>query len=226
MKKLIITESERRNILKSHGSIILEQSATDKLKAIQSALGTTGDAIIGPDTTKRIVDTLKSSPTKSDFTCVTNNPNKKSVAFDDEKVGYQIGEFVFDKLGNYYDVKDSATKNTYTCSGTTIQTSKHGNIESGTPKVDNTGVIKSQISNLRNQERDDDFIVKSLLTKYTKEEILKADSNLKSILDKTESKPGETQKPPVDMSKREESGENYNETTIKNLGKQQFYTGG
>jgi hypothetical protein len=244
MRKLIISESERKNILRQHGSLILEQSASEKLRLIQIALGAEGDKVIGPDTTKKIVSTLQSAPkTSGDFGCVANLKNDEVVTIINQKgektenkvevidmtmkgadgkttggMEYQIGEILFKPNGTYFDLNQPNTPLKYTCSGTTIQTSNHGNIEKGSQKVDNTETIKTQISNLRNQERDDDFIVKSLLTKYTKEEILKADPNLKSILDKTESKPGETQKPAVDMSKREESGETFDETTIKNLG--------
>jgi hypothetical protein len=189
MRRLIITESEKRNILRQHSSLILEQSAAEKLQQIQTALGTSGDKVIGPDTTNRIVKALDGLPKKtttSEFSCVTNHPSKKRVAYDDEKSGFQIGELVFDKTGNYYDVKDESKKYTYKCDGTTIETSNNGKIEGTEVKKDNTSEIKSKIEQYRDKmERSNEEIVKALSGKYSSEEIIKADPSLEPLVNKT-----------------------------------------
>lgn len=189
MRRLIITESEKRNILRQHSSLILEQSAAEKLQQIQTALGTSGDKVIGPDTTNRIVKALEGLPKKtttSEFGCVTNHPSKKRVAYDDEKSGFQIGELVFDKSGNYYEVKDESKKYTYKCSGTTIETSNNGKIEGTEVKKDNTSEIKSKIEQYRDKmELSNEEIVKALSGKYSSEEIIKADPSLEPLVNKT-----------------------------------------
>lgn len=196
-RRLIITESERNNILRKHG-IILEQedelNATEMLRAIQNSVGTKADVIIGPDTTKKIVGALKELPKTSsfDFTCVTNHPNKKRVAYDDEKTGFQIGDLVFDKSGNYYNVKDETKKYTYKCNGTVIETSNDGNIE-GEVKKDNTDTIKYEINKFRKYDGlDDQSIIDKLLKTYNKDEIKKAvtgDDKMIELLDKTPESP-------------------------------------
>lgn len=210
MKRLIITESERNNILRKHG-IILEQedelNATEMLKSIQKSVGTSADAKIGPDTTKKIVSTLGGLPkTSSDFTCVTNHPNKKRVAYDDEKTGFQIGDLVFDKSGNYYNVKDETKKYTYKCNGAVIETSNDGKIE-GEVKKDNTEAIKNDIRKLRKFEQlEDPAIIDRLMKTYKKEEIMKAVEGDNKMIELLNQKP--------DTPKSSESSVTTTSTTI------------
>ena len=222
MRKLIITESEKRNILRQHSSLILEQSAAEKLAQIQTALGTRGDKVIGPDTTNRIVKSLEGVPkTTGDFTCITNLKNDEMVAITNTKgektednvevndmtmkgadgkttggMEYQIGELSFKGDGTYVDLNNPNKQLTYTCSSGVIQTSNHGNIEKGSQKVDNTKEIKSKIEQYRDQmELSDDAIVKTLLKKYSAEDIVKADPTLSSLVNKPgTSQPETTQK--------------------------------
>jgi hypothetical protein len=193
MRKLIISESEKRNILKVHG-IIKEQdenlSAAEMLAKIQTKLGTSDDRIIGPKTTEAIVNVLQGT-SSFDFSCVTNHPNKKRVAYDDDTTGFQIGDLVFDKKGNYYNVKDETKKYTYKCSGTTIQTSNDKDITSETKK-DNTEEIKKFITQLVGMEGDDEQLKNALLKRnYSKEDIIKADPSLERLFGttSTETKP-------------------------------------
>lgn len=223
MRKLIITESEKRNILRQHGSLILEQSAAEKLAQIQTALGTSGDKIIGPDTTKRIVSALQGLPKESgDFTCVTNLKNDEIVTITNSKgektednvevidmtmkgadgkttggMEYQIGEILFKPNGTYFDLNQPNTPIKYTCSAGVIQTSNHGNIEKGSQKVDNTKEIESKIKQYRDDmELSNEVIVKTLLKKYSAEDIIKADASLEPLVNKTGTtvKPETTQK--------------------------------
>lgn len=155
MKKLIITESERRQILGLHKSRINEELSTfEMIQKIQSAVGTNPDGIIGPDTSKKIVSKLKELGTAKDYSCITNLQNGTFVIMTDtnntktEKVvevnqridgsnEYQIGDLVFQKNGTYEDLTkistDTSQKNifTYSCDTNKIVTSNHGTIEKG-----------------------------------------------------------------------------------------------
>jgi hypothetical protein len=195
MKRFIITENERKNILKSHG-ILKEQddsnlSATDMLDKIQSSLGTSNDVIIGPQTTKLIVSALQGTSSTSDFSCVTKYPNKQVVEYEDGKYGYKINNLIFDRSGNYWAENDLTTKYTYKCNGTTIQTSNHKDITSETKK-DNTEEIKKFIAQLVGMEGDDEELKNALLKRnYSKEDIIKADPSLERLFGttSTETKP-------------------------------------
>lgn len=204
MRRLIITESEKRNILEQHSSLILEQSAADKLQQIQTALGTRGDKVIGPDTTNRIVKALEGVPkTTGDFTCITNLKNDEMVTITNTKgektednvevndmtmkgadgkttggVEIQIGELSFKGDGSYVDLNSPNKQLTYTCSSGIIQTSNHGSIEKSADKKDNTSEINSKIKQYKDMEFSDEEIVNKLLQKYSSEEIAKADSSL------------------------------------------------
>jgi hypothetical protein len=198
MKRVIISESDRKNILRAHGILKEEESLTpaQMLQKIQGAVGAKlQDAIIGPDTASKIADALKDVPnetvTKFDFSCVKGNTNKKTLSdFDDETEkaifkGYQIGNLVFDKVGTYYDIKDPNTKYKYSCVGTTISTEKHENIkqdqtigtESQKGKEES---LKSEINRLKNFEGvTNEYIVNILKQKnYSDEDIMKADPAL------------------------------------------------
>jgi hypothetical protein len=59
MKRLIITEEERRNILLKHGSkSVLTEAAKDDVIAIQKSLGLTADGVAGPKTVSSILTKL------------------------------------------------------------------------------------------------------------------------------------------------------------------------
>ena len=59
MKRLIITEDERRNILLKHGSkSFLNEGSKDDVVAIQKSLGLTTDGIAGPKTVSAIISKL------------------------------------------------------------------------------------------------------------------------------------------------------------------------
>jgi peptidoglycan hydrolase-like protein with peptidoglycan-binding domain len=71
MKRLIITEEERRSILLKHGSqSLINEAADSDVVAIQTKLGVTADGIAGPKTVKAILTKLGGSPTP-DVTTVT-----------------------------------------------------------------------------------------------------------------------------------------------------------
>ena len=111
--------------------------------------------------------------------------------YEDGIVGFKIGDLVFDKKGNYYNVKDETKKYTYKCSGTTIQTSNDGDITSETKK-DNTEEIKKFIAQLVGMEGDDEQLKNALLKRnYSKEDIIKADPSLERLFGTTspETKP-------------------------------------
>ena len=191
MKRIIITESERKNILKSHG-VILEQTAAEMLAAIQTAINTNPDKKIGPDTTSKLVSALQGVSTTSgfDWTCVKSNKNKKPITvFDDTKEetvfkGYQIGDLVFEKSGNYYESNNESTKFKYSCDGNMIVTDNHGKISDTEVKKDNTESIKNFIANYEDEHTPQE-ISKSLLKKYTKEEIIKANPSYESVLNQS-----------------------------------------
>lgn len=158
MKKIIITESEKNEILKLHKTTINEElSSFEMLKQIQRAIKTNPDGKIGPDTTKKLVDVLSSikEPIKVfDYSCVRNNNHIEIIDMTwSDKEGktqggmeYQLGDLLFKPNGTYFDLGvDPNKKLNYTCSGTTIQTSNHGNIEkenktSGST-IDNSKVV-------------------------------------------------------------------------------------
>lgn len=158
MKKLIITESEKNEILKLHKTIINEElSSFEMLQQIQRAIKTYPDGVIGPDTTKKLVDVLSSikEPEKVfDYGCVRNNNHIEVIDMTwTDKEGktqggmeYQLGELLFKPNGTYFDLGiDPNKKLSYSCSGTTIQTSNHGNIEKENKTsgsiVDNSKVV-------------------------------------------------------------------------------------
>lgn len=165
MKRLIISESERKDILRKHGTVIYEQTADEKLRQIQQALGTSGDKVIGPDTTKKIVDALKSVP-KEDFGCVSNLKNEDKITYVNKKetfevevidmtmtgsdgkptggMEYQIDDILFKPNGTYFDLNQPNTPLKYNCNGTTIQTSNHGNFEKVNPEVSSDGEKKDE----------------------------------------------------------------------------------
>ena len=194
MKRFTITESERNNILRKHGILLKEElSAADMLAAIQTAINTNPDKKIGPDTTSKLVSALGGLPkTTGDFSCVKNNKNmQRKVEYDDNEnpifKGFQIGDLVFDKSGNYYNVKDETKKYTYKCNGTVIETSNDGKIE-GEVKKDNTNVIKNDIKRMRAMDEvSDEEIITTLMKTYKKDEIMnavKGDTKMEEILNK------------------------------------------
>jgi hypothetical protein len=142
MRKLILTESEKNEILRLHKiSINEELSSFEMLQQIQRAIKTNPDGVIGPDTTKKLVDVLSSikEPEKVfDYGCVRNNNHIEVIDMTwTDKGGktqggieYQLGDLLFKPNGSYFDLGvDPNKKLSYTCSASTIQTSNHGNIE-------------------------------------------------------------------------------------------------
>jgi hypothetical protein len=195
MKRFIITENERKNILKIYG-ILKEQDetsldATAMLDKIQSSLGTNNDVIIGPSTTKLIVSALQGTSSTSDFSCVKNHPNVEVIERNDGTNEYQIGDLLFQRNGTYYDLNEPNKPLTYKCNGNIIQTSNHKDITSETKK-DNTEEIKKMIARLRDErEATDEQLKSALLKKYSKEDIIKADPSLEPLFNttSTETKP-------------------------------------
>ena len=191
MRRIIITESERKNILRSHGVILEYLSPAEMLADIQRAVGTNVDKKIGPDTTSKLLTALggisTTTTTKFDFSCVKSNKNmERKFEYDDNDnpifKGYQIGDFVFDKSGNYYKVGDESNKKTYTCNGTEIKLND-GTIISGEVKKDNSGVIKRFIDDFEEEGTSKSEIARILLKRnYTKEEIIKANSSYDPVI--------------------------------------------
>ena len=71
MKRLIITEEERRSILLKHGSqSLINEAANPDVMAIQTKLGVTADGVAGPKTINAILTKLGGSA-KPDVTTVT-----------------------------------------------------------------------------------------------------------------------------------------------------------
>ena len=71
MKRLIITEDERRSILLKHGSqSLINEAANADVVAIQTKLGVTADGVAGPKTVNAILTKLGGSATP-DVTTVT-----------------------------------------------------------------------------------------------------------------------------------------------------------
>jgi len=174
MRKLIITESEKKYILQLHKPIILKENAGEKLALIQTALGTAPDKIIGPKTTSKIVSALGTAGIKADYTCVTSltngeimtitNTNNQMFEEDVEVIDmtmkgadgkttggveYQIGEILFKPDGTYYDLNKPNVPLKYTCSSTTIQTSNNGNIEKGSKIKKAPESIKLDVSPIK-----------------------------------------------------------------------------
>ena len=170
MKKITITESEKREILGLHKSKINEELSTfEMLQKIQTAVGANPDGVIGPDTSKKIVSKLKELGTAKDYTCITNLQNGMFVIITDtgntktEKVveinqridgsnEYQIGDLVFQKNGTYEDLTkistDTSKRNifTYSCDIDKIVTSNHGTIEKGElPKPETKVEVKPEV---------------------------------------------------------------------------------
>ena len=155
MRKLIISESEKRNILKVHG-VIKEQnenlSAADMLEKIQTKLGTSGDRIIGPKTTEAIVNALQGT-SSFDFSCVSNYPGVKKV-WDEvsDSQGYQIGNNIFDKLGNYYNLSNKDKKYKYICQDGKPVASQYSDIDtsqSEKTKQEKLTKVKSEYEKLK-----------------------------------------------------------------------------
>jgi len=231
MRRIIITESERKNILRSHGVILEELSLADMLASIQSAVGTTVDKKIGPDTTDKLLKVLAGIPTttttKFDFSCVRNNKNTKVLTdFNDETEttvfkGYQIGDFVFDKSGNYYKVNDESRKGTYTCSGTQIKLND-GTIITGEVKKDNSGIIIRFIEN-NEDEHSPSEIAKALLKKYSKDEIIKAYPSYEPVINSLSEIPDKQNvKPEAKVNKKQDTEDETlaDETNVFNLKRQ------
>lgn len=71
MKRLIITEEERRSILLNHGSqSLINEAANPDIVAIQTKLGLTADGVAGPKTVNAILTKIGGSA-KPDVTTVT-----------------------------------------------------------------------------------------------------------------------------------------------------------
>ena len=71
MKRLIITEEERRSILLKHGSqSLINEAANPDIVAIQTKLGLTADGVAGPKTVNAILTKIGGSA-KPDVTTVT-----------------------------------------------------------------------------------------------------------------------------------------------------------
>ena len=71
MKRLIITEEERRSILLKHGSrSLINEAADPDVMAIQTKLGVKADGVAGPKTVNAILTKLGGSA-KPDVTTVT-----------------------------------------------------------------------------------------------------------------------------------------------------------
>jgi hypothetical protein len=194
MKKIIITENERNNILKIYGILLEQENLTpaQMLDKIQISVGTNNDLKIGPDTTSKIVSALKDIPTKKfDYSCVVNHPNVEVVERIDGTNEYQIGDLLFQRNGTYFDLNEPNKPLTYTCNGNIIQTSNHKDITSETKK-DNSEEIKKMITRLRDEQEATDEQLKNVLLKiYSKEDIIKADPSLAPLFGttSTETKP-------------------------------------
>ena len=139
MKRLIITEKEKKRILILHKNLINEQdetsllSATKKLEEIEKVLKLTPDAVIDRETTDAILEKLnvkKNTDSKKQYACVVNHSHVEIIDYDDsEKLDYQIGDLVFSLDGTYIDLSpNTGEKFTYTCEGDIINSSKHGYI--------------------------------------------------------------------------------------------------
>ena len=148
MKKLIITEDEKRRILGLHKSLLREDTAnpigqpyldaTQKLEVIQKACELNPDVIIGPQTTNAIVNKLKKGegkPSETTYDCVTSNVYMTKVEMGGNmKPEYEYGDLRFKLDGTYVDSKEPSVKYTYTCSVdsegkfTIISTLGHGDI--------------------------------------------------------------------------------------------------
>jgi hypothetical protein len=64
MKRLIITEEEKRNILLKHGSkSLINEASNSDVVAIQTKLGITADGVAGPKTVNAILTKLGGSST-------------------------------------------------------------------------------------------------------------------------------------------------------------------
>ena len=75
MKRLIITEDERRNILLKHGSkSFLNEGSKDDVVAIQKSLGLTTDGIAGPKTVSAIISKLGGGSPAATTTTPTTAP--------------------------------------------------------------------------------------------------------------------------------------------------------
>lgn len=137
MKKLNITESERKQILRQHTTLLKEElSSSDMLKKIQRAIGAKDiDAIIGPDTTAKLLTILKNGTTEPqktfDFSCVKNHNHREVITYDWRmaRPDYQLGDLLFQDDGTYFDLDEPNTPLKYTCSGDMIKTSNHGDIQ-------------------------------------------------------------------------------------------------
>jgi len=72
MKRLIITEEERRSILLKHGSqSLINEAANPDVMAIQTKLGVTADGVAGPKTINAILTKLGGSATPASTTTPT-----------------------------------------------------------------------------------------------------------------------------------------------------------
>jgi hypothetical protein len=152
MRKLIISESEKRNILKVHG-VIKEQdenlTAAEMLAKIQSKLGTSGDRIIGPKTTDAIVNVLQGT-SSFDFSCIKNGDR---VWFDSNNSnGYKLGDYIYDQNGNYYNVNNKNEIKKYTCQGGKPYAAQYSDIDttqSEKTKQEKLTKVKSEYEKLK-----------------------------------------------------------------------------
>jgi hypothetical protein len=164
MRNLNITEIDKRNILLRHSLIKEDISTAEKVKAIQRAIQTKDDAIIGPDTTKKLVAVLKTQPT-FDSSCVTSYPSAKKTLGE----FYKIDDLYFNTSGTYY--KDEIPF-TYKCIGTTIETSNHGlypkDSKTSEKSLTNTEKPINKSNEIKKQFKD----IKEKLSHYTDSELM------------------------------------------------------
>lgn len=79
MKRLIITEEEKRNILLKHGSkSLINEASNSDVVAIQTKLGITADGVAGPKTVNAILTKLGGSSTPAASTTTPATPTTAS----------------------------------------------------------------------------------------------------------------------------------------------------
>jgi hypothetical protein len=117
MKPIKLSESEKRNILKLHGSnILVEQSTGKTIADIQTLVGTTPDNKLGPKTLAAIKTKLGQPEKYVTTTTTTITPKKDELAKDETmskgKQEVEVGgstSLTFGSKEPSFDSKDSAT---------------------------------------------------------------------------------------------------------------------
>lgn len=81
MKRLIITEEEKRSILLKHGSkSLINEASNSDVVAIQTKLGLTADGVAGPKTVNAILTKLGGSSTPAASTATPATPATPTTA--------------------------------------------------------------------------------------------------------------------------------------------------